>query len=211
MNGFYIKYVKRSLDFLGAFFLLMLLLPFLLLMIIFLSLCYKGNPFFTQRRPGLNTKIFYVIKFKSMKDIFDKNGKLLPNKDRITPIGKFLRKTSLDELPQLFNILKGDMSFVGPRPLFESYLPYYTLFELNRHKVRPGITGLAQVNGRNFLGWGDRLALDIKYVDELSIKNDINILFRTFLKVVKREDISVIPSMTPLHLVREKQNNQFDV
>lgn len=183
-----------------------LLSPLLSILIIYLAIYYKGTPFFTQRRPGLNNKIFKVIKFKSMIDAYDQLGNPLPNKDRITSVGRILRKTSLDEIPQIFNILLGDMSFVGPRPLFESYLEYYTDVELKRHLVRPGVTGLAQVSGRNFLDWDERLLLDVKYVDELSFGLDINILYRTFLKVVKSEDVSVVPSMTPLYKVRNKRN-----
>lgn len=201
----YKVFFKRAFDFTGALLFVMLLSPVYLVLIVYLSFYYKGTPFFTQRRPGLNNKIFHVIKFKSMIDAFDENGNPLPNKDRITSVGKFLRKTSLDEIPQIFNILKGDMSFVGPRPLFESYLEYYTLEELERHSVRPGVTGLAQVNGRNFLEWNDRLALDIQYARNVSLVFDIKILYLTFLKVVKRQDISIVPSMTPLYKIREKR------
>lgn len=201
----YKKFFKRIIDFTGALIFVLMLSPLYLVLIVFLSIYYQGTPFFTQRRPGLNNRIFNVIKFKSMIDAFDSEGNLLPNKDRITNVGKFLRKTSLDEIPQIFNIIKGDMSFVGPRPLFESYLDYYTSEELKRHSVRPGVTGLAQVNGRNFLEWDDRLALDVKYAQNVSLFLDIKILYRTFLKVVKRQDVSVIPSMTPLYKIREKR------
>lgn len=203
----YKSFFKRLIDFLGALLFVLLLSPLYLILIVYLSFYYKGSPFFTQPRPGLNNKIFRVIKFKSMIDAFDKDGNPLPNKDRITNVGKFLRKTSLDEIPQIFNILKGDMSFVGPRPLFESYLEYYTLEELERHSVRPGVTGLAQVNGRNFLEWDDRLALDVKYAKNVSLALDVKILYLTFLKVIKRQDISVVPSMTPLYRIREKRNS----
>lgn len=141
-----------------------------------------------------------------MIDAFDLHGIALPNKDRITNVGKFLRKTSLDEIPQIFNIIKGDMSFIGPRPLFKSYLDYYTLEELKRHSVKPGVTGLAQVNGRNYLEWSERLSLDIEYAQNVTFLLDIKILFLTFLKVIKREDISVIPSMPPLYKIRNKRN-----
>lgn len=203
----YKLFFKRFFDFIGALVFITLLLPVYLFLVIFLSLYYKGNPFFTQSRPGLNNSIFRVIKFKSMVDAFDENGNPLPNKDRITKVGRFLRKTSLDEIPQIFNILKGDMSFVGPRPLFESYLDYYKLEELKRHTVRPGVTGLAQVNGRNFLNWDERLALDVNYATHVSFFLDLKILYLTFLKVVKRQDISVIPSMTPLYKIREKRTS----
>lgn len=202
----YKVFFKRLIDFLGALLFILLFSPVYLFLIVFLSIYYKGTPFFTQRRPGKNNEIFEVIKFKSMIDAFDENGDPLPNKDRITNVGGILRKTSLDEIPQIFNILKGDMSFVGPRPLFESYLEYYTDEELLRHSVRPGVTGLAQVNGRNFLGWDDRLALDVKYAKSVSFVLDIKILYLTFLKVINSKDISVVPSMTPLYKIREKRN-----
>lgn len=202
----YKVFFKRLIDFLGALLFILLFSPVYLFLIVFLSIYYKGTPFFTQRRPGKNNEIFEVIKFKSMIDAFDENGDPLPNKDRITNVGRILRKTSLDEIPQIFNILKGDMSFVGPRPLFESYLEYYTDEELLRHSVRPGVTGLAQVNGRNFLGWDDRLALDVKYAKSVSFVLDIKILYLTFLKVINSKDISVVPSMTPLYKIREKRN-----
>lgn len=201
----YRLFFKRLFDFVGALIFIFLLSPLYLILIVYLSLYYKGTPFFTQPRPGLNNEIFRVIKFKSMVDAFDEEGNLLPNKDRITKVGKFLRATSLDEIPQIVNILKGDMSFVGPRPLFESYLSYYTAEELERHTVRPGVTGLAQVNGRNFLQWDERLALDVQYARNVSVVLDIKILYLTFLKVVKRQDVSVIPSMTPLNKIREKR------
>ncbi|RLJ97691.1 sugar transferase [Tenacibaculum discolor] len=196
---------KRFFDFIGALLFLLLFFPVYIILIVFLFFYYKGTPFFTQKRPGLNNQIFHVIKFKSMIDAFDKEGNPLPNKDRITRVGRFLRKTSLDEIPQIFNIIKGDMSFVGPRPLFESYLDFYTKRELERHSVRPGVTGLAQVNGRNFLEWNDRLALDVKYAKNVSFIMDVKILYLTFLKVLKSQDISVVPSMTPLYKVREKR------
>ena len=201
----YKNFFKRIIDFLGALAFILVFLPVYVFLIIFLGIYYKGTPFFTQRRPGMNNEIFEVIKFKSMIDAFDENGDPLPNKDRITNVGRILRKTSLDEIPQIFNILKGDMSFVGPRPLFESYLEYYTDEELLRHSVRPGVTGLAQVNGRNFLEWDDRLALDVKYAKSVSFALDIKILYLTFLKVINSKDISVVPSMTPLYKIREKR------
>jgi len=201
----YKNFFKRIIDFLGALAFILVFLPIYVFLIIFLGIYYKGTPFFTQRRPGKNNEIFEVIKFKSMIDAFDENGDPLPNKDRITNVGRILRKTSLDEIPQIFNILKGDMSFVGPRPLFESYLEYYTDEELLRHSVRPGVTGLAQVNGRNFLEWDDRLALDVKYAKSVSFALDIKILYLTFLKVINSKDISVVPSMTPLYKIREKR------
>jgi len=201
----YKLFFKRFIDVIGSFGLLLVLSPILIILITWLSIYYKGTPFFTQKRPGKNNVIFKVIKFKSMIDAFDKDGVLLPNKDRITNVGKFLRKTSLDELPQLFNVLKGDMSFIGPRPLFVDYLDYYTDRELLRHQVRPGITGLAQVNGRNALDWDKRLEMDVFYVENLSFLMDVRVIFKTVEKVIKSSDISVIPSMPLLSKVRTKQ------
>lgn len=201
----YKLFFKRFIDVVGSLGLLLVLSPILIILIIWLSIYYKGMPFFTQKRPGKNNKTFEVIKFKSMIDAFDKDGIPLPNKDRITNVGKFLRKTSLDELPQLFNVLKGDMSFIGPRPLFVDYLDYYTERELLRHHVRPGITGLAQVNGRNALDWDKRLEMDVFYVENLTFLMDIKVIFKTVKKVIKSSDISVIPSMPLLSKVRTKQ------
>jgi len=201
----YKLFFKRFIDVIGSLSLLLVLSPLLIILIIWLSIYYKGTPFFTQKRPGKNNVIFEVIKFKSMIDAFDKDGIPLPNKDRITNVGKFLRKTSLDEIPQLFNVLKGDMSFIGPRPLFVDYLHYYTERELLRHQVRPGITGLAQVNGRNALDWDKRLEMDVFYVENLTFLMDIKVIFKTVEKVIKSSDISVIPSMPLLSKVRTKQ------
>jgi lipopolysaccharide/colanic/teichoic acid biosynthesis glycosyltransferase len=143
-----------------------------------------------------------------MKDIFDGNGNPLPNKDRVTNIGRLLRKTSIDEIPQLFNIIKGDMSFIGPRPLFEQYLPFYTDQEKLRHSVRPGISGLAQISGRNLLEWEQRLVLDVEYATNISFMLDFNIFIKTIKKVFKSEGISVIPQMKPLHIVRQQQTTK---
>ena len=150
-----------------------------------------GNPvIFTQERPGLNEKIFKMYKFRSMTDEKDENGELLSDKERLTKFGKLLRSTSLDELPELFNILKGDMSIVGPRPLRIRYLPYYNPKERKRHDVRPGLTGLAQINGRNRLSWEEKFTYDIEYVENLNLAMDIKIIVKTFLKVIRRKDIS---------------------
>ena len=151
----------------------------------------NGKPFFYQLRPGKGERIFRIIKFKTMNDRCDANGQLLPDAERLTKIGAFVRKTSLDEIPQLLNVLKGDMSVIGPRPLLVKYLPYYSKREQLRHTVRPGITGLAQVNGRNKLNWDDRLELDAQYVENLSFLLDIKILFRTIINVLLRKDIAV--------------------
>ena len=151
----------------------------------------KGNPFFTQERPGKNEKIFKLIKFRTMSNAKDKDGNLLPDDVRLNKYGRILRSTSLDELPELLNILKGDMSIVGPRPLLIEYLPYYTEEESHRHDVTPGLTGLAQVNGRNAISWDDKLAYDVDYVKNITFVNDVRIVLKTFEKVFKRSDIQV--------------------
>ena len=166
----------------------------------------RGNPFFFQDRPGKDEKIFRLIKFRSMSNKKDKDGNLLPDEKRITSYGEFIRKTSLDELPELLNILKGDMAIVGPRPLLVKYLPYYTEEERLRHTVRPGLTGLAQINGRNNLDWDPRLALDVEYVKNLSLINDIKIIFKTVFKVFKREDIARIGEFKVLDLDEARRN-----
>ncbi len=181
---------KRLFDITCTFCAILLLSP-IFLMLIILGLCaMSGNPFFTQQRPGKNEKIFKLIKFRTMNNKKDKDGNLLPDDVRLTKYGKFLRSTSLDELPELFNILKGDMSIVGPRPLLVKYLPYYTEKERHRHDVLPGLTGYAQVNGRNTLSWEDKFALDLEYVSNISFWGDVKIIFKTIGKVFKREGIS---------------------
>lgn len=186
----YRKFLKRFIDFLVSFLILIALSPILLIISVLLLIFNKGaGVFFTQRRPGLHGKIFEVIKFKTMKDTKDTNGNLLPDKERATPIGKFIRTTSLDELPQMINVLKGDMSLIGPRPLLEEYLPLYSKEQARRHDIRPGITGLAQCSGRNNLSWHEKFELDVWYVDNVSLKTDIDIIFKTLKKVIFREDI----------------------
>lgn len=192
----YAKYFKRFLDFILSATALILLSPLLLILIIAGAIAMKGNPFFVQPRPGKigkdgKEKIFNLIKFRTMSNAKDKNGNLLPDDERLNKYGRFIRSTSLDELPELINILIGDLSLVGPRPLLVSYLPYYTEEERHRHDVRPGLTGLAQVNGRNLLNWEQRFELDVKYVRTISLKNDIKILIQTVFKVLKRQDIAV--------------------
>jgi undecaprenyl phosphate N,N'-diacetylbacillosamine 1-phosphate transferase len=190
----YRKYIKRVLDFLFALILLILLSPLLLVVTIWLHFANKGaGAFFTQERPGKDERIFKLYKFKSMTDERDAEGNLLPDADRITSAGRFVRSTSIDELPQLWNVLKGDMSFIGPRPLLVCYLPFYTEREHHRHDVFPGITGLAQVTGRNNLPWDKRLETDVKYVESLSFLLDITIFWRTIRKIIIREDVSVVP------------------
>lgn len=187
----YARFLKRPLDFLCALAAIVCLSPLLLVLTVLGAIKMKGNPFFTQLRPGKNEKIFKLIKFRSMTCEKDADGNLLPDEKRLTKYGKLLRSTSLDELPELFNILKGDMSVIGPRPLVPQYLPYYTEEEKHRHDVRPGLSGLAQINGRNTLNWEDRFAYDLKYVKNISFMLDVSIVLKTLLKVVKRSDIQV--------------------
>ena len=186
----YASLFKRPLDFTAALLGLLVLSPLFLIVTIALAFANKGKPFFFQERPGKDEKIFRVIKFKSMNDKRDSDGKLLPDVDRLTKMGKFIRKTSLDEIPQLINVLKGDMSLIGPRPLLVQYLPLYNETQKRRHDVRPGITGWAQVNGRNAISWTEKFEYDVWYVDHLSFKLDIKILLMTVQKVFKREGIS---------------------
>jgi lipopolysaccharide/colanic/teichoic acid biosynthesis glycosyltransferase len=169
---------------------LLLLSPVLVLITSFLFLANRGKPFFKQARPGKNEKIFKVIKFKTMNDKRDSEGNFLPDEQRLTSIGKIIRKASLDELPQLLNVLKGDMSLVGPRPLLIEYLPLYNQTQKRRHEVKPGITGWAQVNGRNTISWEQKFAYDVWYVDNISFSLDIKIIFMTIMKVFKSEGIS---------------------
>ncbi len=182
---------KRIIDFLLSLIALAVLSPFILLVIIFLYFANKGaGVFFTQDRPGKGTKIFKVIKFKTMTDERDANGNLLPDVDRLTAVGRVVRSLSIDELPQLINVLTGDMSFIGPRPLLPKYLPLYSEEQMRRHEVRPGITGWAQVNGRNDISWKQKFEYDVWYVDHLSFLLDLKILFMTAKKVLVREGIS---------------------
>ncbi|MDQ8140979.1 sugar transferase [Chryseobacterium sp. CFS15] len=181
---------KRLFDFTFASIGLLLLSPIFIIVTIGLYLANNGKPFFFQARPGLNEKIFSIIKFKTMNDKKDANGDLLSDAERLTPIGAFVRKTSLDEIPQLINVLKGDMSLVGPRPLLPQYLPLYNDDQKRRHNVRPGITGWAQVNGRNAISWTKKFELDVWYVDHVSLFTDMKVFFTTFKKVFKSEGIS---------------------
>lgn len=188
---------KRILDFTTVFIILLFVWPILILVIAILHLANKGaGAFFFQSRPGKGGKVFKVIKFKTMTDERDINGKLLPDAMRLTKIGKFIRSTSLDELPQLINVLKGDMSLVGPRPLLVEYLPLYSKEQSRRHQVRPGITGWAQVNGRNSISWAKKFELDVWYVDHCSFSLDLRILFLTIKKVFIREGISSATCLT---------------
>lgn len=183
--------LKRFFDFIISLIgLLFVLIPFVLIIVLLILFNKGAGAFFTQTRTGRNAKLFKIIKFKTMTDERDENGKLLPDEKRMTPIGKFVRSTSLDELPQLINVLKGDMSLVGPRPLLEKYIPLYSNEQFRRHDVRPGITGWAQVNGRNNITWAKKFELDVWYVDNQSFLLDLKIIFLTFYKVVKRKDIN---------------------
>lgn len=187
----YSTFFKPITDILLACALLVLFSPVLLLLAVLIFITVGGSPFFSQLRPGKQEKIFKIYKFKTMNDAVDENGNMLPDHLRLTPIGTFLRKASLDELPQLFNVLKGDMSFIGPRPLLISYLPFYTQEERQRHTVKPGITGLAQVSGRNYLNWDKRLGLDVEYAQNVSFTTDKEILLKTIKKVLFHEDVAV--------------------
>ena len=198
----YKLFLKKIIDFTVAFLLVILLLPVFLLLIIVLWIHFRGNPFFLQQRVGYREKVFSIYKFRSMRDMYDDEGNRLPDDMRLTTVGKFLRKASLDELPQLINILKNNMSFIGPRPLPVRFLPYYTERERKRHLTKPGITGLAQISGRNHLPWNERLELDVKYVEHISFSMDFAIVYKTILKVVKQEDITLTPQIDSLIVQR---------
>ncbi len=186
----YKYFIKRIFDFIVASIGLVILSPIFLTITIVLYFANNGKPFFFQSRPGLNGKLFNIIKFKTMNDKKDSNGNLLPDAERLTAIGAFVRKISLDELPQLINVLKGDMSLIGPRPLLPQYLSLYNERQKRRHEVRPGITGWAQVNGRNAISWKKKFELDVWYVDHLNFMTDLKVFLMTFKKVFKSEGIS---------------------
>lgn len=187
----YKLFFKPLIDYTAALIAIIIFLPIFIIATILLYFANSGKPFFFQVRPGKNEKLFSIIKFKTMNDKVDEDGKLLPDTYRLTRIGKIVRKTSIDELPQLLNILKGDMSLIGPRPLLPQYLPYYTANEKKRHTVKPGITGLAQVSGRNNINWDTKLKFDADYVDNLSFKMDLNILMKTIYKVIASKDVAI--------------------
>ena len=207
----YRYFIKRVIGFCGALVAVALLFPLFLIVMIWLHFANKGaGAFFLQERIGRGEKPFKIIKFKSMTDERDDNGELLPDKIRLTKVGKFVRSTSIDELPQLFNILKGDMAFIGPRPLPDSYLPYYTVREAHRHDVRPGISGWAQVNGRKNITWDHKLECDAFYVEHLTLWLDVKIFFLTVYKVFKRESVGVETSgNVSLYDVREVQRPEY--
>ena len=187
----YKHFFKRLLDFWIALMVLICISPLLIVITIWLHYANKGaGALFTQERPGKDAKIFKVIKFKTMTDERDENGELLPDEDRLTKVGKFVRSTSIDELPQLFNVLKGDMALIGPRPLLVQYLPLYSKEQARRHEVRPGISGWAQCHGRNNISWTEKFKLDVWYVDHVSLMTDLKVMWITVMKVLKRADIS---------------------
>lgn len=192
----YTCFYKRCFDIISSFVIIVLLSPLFLIILACLIIANRGNPFFIQKRPGKKEKIFSIIKLCTMNNLRDNEGNLLPDKVRLTKIGKFVRSTSIDELPQLINVLKGDMSFIGPRPLLVEYLPLYTKEQARRHDVRPGITGWAQVNGRNAISWNQKFNYDIEYVDNLSFGLDVKIVLLTINRIVKRDNISSKTAVT---------------
>lgn len=205
--GIYARFIKRVLDFLISLLFLIAFLPIWIVLCIIIKMKLGSPIFFKQTRAGKDEQPFEMIKFRTMTDERDEKGQLLPDTERFTKFGDFLRKSSLDELPELINVLKGDMSFVGPRPLYMFYLPYYTEEEALRHAVRGGITGLAQVNGRALCRWKERFGYDLKYVNNITFTGDLKIIFQTIIKVLKKSDIG-IPSVTEeggLHIIREVQ------
>lgn len=204
--GSYEKYFKRPLDLLCGLLAVIVFWWLYLILIVLGTIFMRGNPFFTQPRPGKNGKIFKLIKFRSMDNRKDKDGNLLPDNVRLNKYGRFIRKTSLDELPEAFNIIKGDMSVIEPRPLAVQYLPYYNELEKHRHDVRPGLSGWAQVNGRNGLQWEQRFAYDIEYVNKITFLNDVKIIFMTVKKTLKSEDIVVRGTGKTIDFDKYRQN-----
>lgn len=192
----YPKIIKPIFDFTIAFVASVFLFPVFFILTALLTIANRGNAFFTQKRPGKDEKVFCLIKFRTMNNKTDKEGKLLPDAERLTKVGKFIRSTSLDEIPQLINVLKGDMSLIGPRPLLIKYLDRYTPEQKRRHEVKPGITGWAQINGRNAISWDKKFELDVHYVDNISLKFDLLIFFKTIQKVVRRHGISAAGQAT---------------
>lgn len=192
----YCKFFKRIIDISGSFLGIIAISPLFLLLTLILTIAFRGKPFFMQERPGKNEKAFRVLKFKSMNDKKDPDGNLLPNHMRTTRLGNFIRKWSLDELPQLINVLIGEMSLVGPRPLLNKYIPLYSLQQGRRHELRPGITGWAQVKGRNAISWSKKFEYDVWYVDNVSFLLDLKILWFTIVKVIKKEGVNVSDEVT---------------
>lgn len=210
-KGIYAKYIKRIIDLVVTTIGLICISPIFLIVCVLVRIKLGSPIFFKQKRTGKDEKTFEMIKFRTMTDARDENGQLLPDTERFTKFGNFLRNSSLDELPELLNVIKGDMSLIGPRPLYPFYLPYYTEKESLRHSVRGGITGLAQVNGRALLRWNDRFEKDVEYISNITFWGDIKILWMTFYKVFKQDDIG-IPSVTEeggLHIIREVQRPEY--
>ena len=203
----YAKYIKRILDLILSLMALIVLMPLMIIIGILVRINLGSPIIFKQKRPGKNEKIFTLYKFRTMTDKRDIDGNLLPDEYRLTKFGKFLRSTSLDELPELINIIKGDMAIVGPRPLLVEYLPYYTEEEKHRHDVRPGLTGLAQVNGRNTISWEEKLKYDTEYIKQISFYSDLKIIFKTIKKTIKRKDIKMGKELQfgKLNVEREKK------
>lgn len=201
----YRDFFKRIIDFTLALVGMVLLLPIFLTVTVFLYVANSGKPFFFQQRPGLHNKIFRIVKFRTMNDKRDADGKLLPDPERLTKVGAFVRKTSLDEIPQLLNVIRGDMSLIGPRPLLVEYLPHYTQTESRRHEVRPGITGWAQVNGRNTISWDQKFAYDVWYVDHLSLWIDLKIILLTIKNVLTSSGVSADGHISMPNLLEDKK------
>lgn len=204
----YRRFVKRLLDFVVSLLALVILFPLILVIACLVALNLGTPVLFSQERPGKNERIFKMYKFRTMTNARDQAGNLLPDSQRLTPFGAFLRSTSLDELPELWNIVKGDMSLIGPRPLLIKYLPFYSERERLRHSVRPGLTGLAQINGRNCLDWNKRLEMDVQYISTLSFRNDFDIFIKTIFKVLKREDVVVVDTGSLIDLDCERKNDK---
>ena len=210
-KSFYLMFIKRPFDIVFSFIAIILLSPIMLITAILVRINLGSPVIFKQQRPGLNEKIFVMYKFRTMKDEKDENGELLSDSVRLTRFGRVLRSTSLDELPELFNILKGDMSFVGPRPLAVSYLPYYNEFERQRHSVRPGLTGLAQVNGRNSITWEEKFEYDIQYIRQITFLVDMHIILKTILKVLSRSNIGQAEEAPESFRVMRQRQGNMDV
>ncbi|WP_338063653.1 sugar transferase [Algoriphagus faecimaris] len=189
-NWMYRRFGKRLMDLVLAFLLFLVLSPIFLLLCLLLAIHFKGNPIFSQERPGLQGKIFRILKFKTMNDARDSSGNLLPDVNRLTALGKIIRKSSLDEIPQLINVIKGDMSLIGPRPLLVEYIPLYSEEQFRRHLVRPGVSGWAQINGRNAITWEEKFAFDVWYVENCSFFLDLKILFQTLFNVLQGKGVS---------------------
>ena len=192
----YLNKIKPFLDFISSILGIILLIPLFIVITALLYIVNNGKPFFFQLRPGKNGKIFKIVKFKTMNDKRDSKGALLPDSERLTPVGNFIRKTSLDEIPQLLNVVKGEMSIIGPRPLLTNYLHLYNDFQNRRHEVKPGITGWAQVNGRNAISWDEKFDYDVWYVENISFTLDVQILYRSISKVLSSEGINAVDTAT---------------